>query len=76
MQDVQEHSSVSKLNNGAIHCKSQSTRLAGKGLFEMLNETYFSQLKKMNLQAASDPKQRLFYFKISEISLKQHLSIF
>ncbi len=46
MQDVQKHSSVSKLNNGAIHRKLQSIKLTGKCLFEMLNEMYFSQLRK------------------------------
>lgn len=36
MQDVQEHSSVSKANNGAIERKLLSIKLTGKGLFEML----------------------------------------
>lgn len=35
MQDVQEHSSVSELNNGAIHRNVWSIKLAGKELFEM-----------------------------------------
>lgn len=38
MQDVQEHSSVSELNNGAIHHESQSRNLAGRDLFEMLDK--------------------------------------
>lgn len=42
MQDVQKHSSILKRNNGAIHRMFQSMKLTGKGLFEMLNETYFS----------------------------------
>ena len=35
MQDVQEHSSVSKLNNGAFQHKLQSVKLAGKERFEI-----------------------------------------
>lgn len=46
MQDVQEHSSESELNNGAIQCKLQSVKLTGNGLFEMLNEAYLSQLNR------------------------------
>lgn len=34
-----------KLNNGATQHKLQSIKLRGKDLFEMLYETYLSQLK-------------------------------
>lgn len=62
MQDVQEHSSVSKLNNGAIHRKLPSIKLTGKCLFEMLNETYFSQLKNEIWGQESAPNKGFFYF--------------
>ena len=45
MQDVQEHSSVSKINNGAAQHKLHSLKLRGKDLFEMFYEIYFSQLR-------------------------------
>lgn len=57
MQDVQEHSSVSKLNNGAIH---RSIKLAGKGLFEMFIETYFSQLRKKKSVGSKLPQTLYF----------------
>lgn len=62
MQYVQEHSRVSKLNNGDIQNKLRSIKLTGKGLFEMTNETYLCLLnkKEKNLLASNCSIKTLF----------------
>ena len=68
MQDVQEHSSVSKLNNGTIQRKLGSIKLTGKGLFEMLNETHFIQLNEKKSAGTKLIQNKDFFF-ISEFLL-------